>query len=109
MMTPCVALPRSKRRLAQSRHESVFLAGSRHSLRSRSTARRAQEMFLTRCGRSRSCRGAGRPAQAGAGPAPEPPPPIYDEKLLRLSEILGSLAFLRDLCGEPRSPPGGTR
>jgi uncharacterized protein (TIGR02301 family) len=31
----------------------------------------------------------------------EPPAPIYDEKLLRLSEILGSLSFLRDLCGEP--------
>lgn len=30
----------------------------------------------------------------------EPPPPIYEEKLLRLAEILGSLSFLRDLCGE---------
>ena len=30
----------------------------------------------------------------------EPPPPIYEEKLLRLSEILGALTFLRDLCGE---------
>ena len=27
-------------------------------------------------------------------------PPIYDDQLLRLSEILGSLAFLRQLCGE---------
>ncbi len=34
-------------------------------------------------------------------PAAEPPAPIYDEKLLRLSEILGALSFLRDLCGEP--------
>jgi uncharacterized protein (TIGR02301 family) len=32
--------------------------------------------------------------------APEPPPPIYDDELLRLAEILGSLAFLRPLCGE---------
>jgi uncharacterized protein (TIGR02301 family) len=42
------------------------------------------------------------PALAPEEPPPptgEPPPPIYDEKLLRLSEILGSLAFLRDLCG----------
>lgn len=31
---------------------------------------------------------------------PELPPPIYEEKLLRLSEILGALSFLRDLCGE---------
>ncbi|MDQ3560811.1 MAG: TIGR02301 family protein [Pseudomonadota bacterium] len=34
-------------------------------------------------------------------PAPpaEAPPPIYEEQLLRLSEILGSLSFLRQLCG----------
>lgn len=31
--------------------------------------------------------------------ATEPPAPIYEEKLLRLSEILGALSFLRDLCG----------
>src|SRR3712207_763900 len=28
-------------------------------------------------------------------------PPIYDAQLWRLSEILGALAFLRQLCGEP--------
>ena len=38
-------------------------------------------------------------AEEPAPPIGEPPPPIYDENLLRLSEILGSLAFLRDLCG----------
>jgi uncharacterized protein (TIGR02301 family) len=31
----------------------------------------------------------------------EPPPPIYEDQLLRLSEILGALSFLRGLCGEP--------
>lgn len=31
-------------------------------------------------------------------PAPEPPPPPYEKELLRLSEIVGSLAFLRTLC-----------
>ena len=40
----------------------------------------------------------------GTGPAAaqttELPPPIYEDKLLRLAEILGSLSFLRDLCGE---------
>jgi uncharacterized protein (TIGR02301 family) len=36
--------------------------------------------------------------------ATEPPAPIYDEKLLRLSEILGSLSFLRDLCGASDGP-----
>ena len=39
-------------------------------------------------------------AQEPAAPAAEPPPPIYDDELLRLAEILGSLAFLRPLCGE---------
>jgi uncharacterized protein (TIGR02301 family) len=42
---------------------------------------------------------------AAEPPAPtEPPPPIYEEKLLRLAEILGSLAFLRDLCGASDGP-----
>ena len=37
----------------------------------------------------------------GAAPgSTEPPAPIYEAKLLRLSEILGSLSFLRDLCGD---------
>jgi uncharacterized protein (TIGR02301 family) len=30
----------------------------------------------------------------------ELPPPVYEDKLLRLAEILGSLSFLRNLCGE---------
>ena len=38
--------------------------------------------------------------EAGAAPPAEIPPPIYEDKLLRLSEILGSLSFLRELCGE---------
>jgi uncharacterized protein (TIGR02301 family) len=41
-------------------------------------------------------------AEGKAAPAPpaEIPPPIYEDKLLRLAEILGSLSFLRELCGE---------
>lgn len=40
-----------------------------------------------------------------AAPKPEPetveaPPPPYEAQLVRLSEVLGALAFLRDLCGE---------
>jgi uncharacterized protein (TIGR02301 family) len=31
-------------------------------------------------------------------PAPEPPPPPYEKEMLRLSEIVGALAFLRSLC-----------
>jgi uncharacterized protein (TIGR02301 family) len=41
----------------------------------------------------------GEAAEAETGAAPEPPPPVYDDQLLRLAEILGALAFLRDLCG----------
>lgn len=45
--------------------------------------------------------------QQQAAPAPGPstapagdgPPPPYEPQLLRLSEILGALAYLRDLCG----------
>src|SRR5215213_4396590 len=47
-------------------------------------------------------------AQQGRGqtpppPAPEPPPPPYEKDLLRLSEIVGALAFLRSLCAAPDS------
>jgi uncharacterized protein (TIGR02301 family) len=36
---------------------------------------------------------------AGAPTAPAPPPPPYEQQLLRLSEMMGALAYLRDLCG----------
>jgi uncharacterized protein (TIGR02301 family) len=39
-----------------------------------------------------------------APPAPEPPPAPYDKDLLRLSEIIGSLAFLRALCETGDAP-----
>jgi uncharacterized protein (TIGR02301 family) len=32
---------------------------------------------------------------------PAGPPPIYEKELLRLSEVMGALAFLRDLCDAP--------
>jgi uncharacterized protein (TIGR02301 family) len=41
------------------------------------------------------------PQQQAATPAPEPPPAPYEKDLLRLSEIIGSLAFLRSLCANP--------
>jgi uncharacterized protein (TIGR02301 family) len=52
---------------------------------------------------------AEKPGEAKAGdkkdakteaPEPEAPPPPYEPQLLRLSEIMGALAFLRPLCGE---------
>jgi uncharacterized protein (TIGR02301 family) len=42
----------------------------------------------------------GTPGTPPAAPEPpaEPPPPPYEKEMLRLSEIMGSLAFLRNLC-----------
>ncbi len=49
------------------------------------------------------------PAKPPEKEAPAPPPPAdtpapYDRDLLRLSEIIGSLSFLRELCGNPDAP-----
>ncbi|GJD49647.1 hypothetical protein OPKNFCMD_2380 [Methylobacterium crusticola] len=38
--------------------------------------------------------------EAAPAPAPDLPAP-YDRDLLRLSEIIGALSFLRNLCGSP--------
>jgi uncharacterized protein (TIGR02301 family) len=46
------------------------------------------------------------PAKASAAPAASPmaapsdTPPPYEPQLLRLAEIIGALAYLRDLCGD---------
>jgi uncharacterized protein (TIGR02301 family) len=45
-------------------------------------------------------------AQQGQAPeaterVPAGPPPIYERELLRLAEVIGALAFLRDLCDAP--------
>ncbi len=48
----------------------------------------------------------GRGAGAQSRPAPAPPAPQvepmapYEPQLLRLAEIMGALAYLRDLCGD---------
>jgi uncharacterized protein (TIGR02301 family) len=39
------------------------------------------------------------PAPAEPAPAAVEPPPPYEPQLLRLAEIIGALAYLRDLCG----------
>ena len=40
-----------------------------------------------------------RPPESAPAPRAEPPPP-YEPQLLRLAEIMGALAWLRDLCGQ---------
>jgi uncharacterized protein (TIGR02301 family) len=44
------------------------------------------------------------PVEPEAAVPSEPPPPIYEDKLLRLAEILGALSFLRDLCDGKDGP-----
>jgi uncharacterized protein (TIGR02301 family) len=47
--------------------------------------------------------------QAEPAPAVEPPPAPYEKELLRLAEIMGSLAMLRPLCSAPDSTEWGQR
>lgn len=37
---------------------------------------------------------------APSAPVPEPLPPPYEPQLMRLAEIMGTLAFMRELCGD---------
>ena len=41
-----------------------------------------------------------RPQPPAPAPAQEAPPPPYEPQLLRLSEILGALSWLREICGD---------
>ena len=47
---------------------------------------------------------APQPAPAPAPPQGEPAPAPYEKELLRLAEIMGSLAFLRSLCTAKDAP-----
>ncbi len=55
--------------------------------------------------RGGSARAPAKPAEKEKDKEPpppaEPPPAPYDRDLLRLSEIVGALAFLRNLCAAP--------
>lgn len=55
--------------------------------------------------------GTARPpaVQPAPTPAPEPLPPAYEPDMLRLAEAIGSLAFLRQLCGAPEAALWRTR
>jgi uncharacterized protein (TIGR02301 family) len=67
-------------------------------------ARRSLPLALVLCslfaGRVAAQQPAAKPAAPAEQPAPaaEPPPP-YEPQLLRLAELMGALAYLRDLCG----------
>ena len=60
------------------------------------------EAQQTRGGQGRAA--PAKPPEKEPPPPPEPPPAPYDRDLMRLSEIIGSLAFLRDLCATPDAP-----
>jgi len=47
--------------------------------------------------------------QAEPAPQVEPPPAPYEKELLRLAEIMGSLALLRPLCTAPDGPEWSRR
>jgi len=42
----------------------------------------------------------GKEKEKAPSPPPEPSPPPYEPQLLRLSEMMGALTYLRGLCGE---------
>jgi uncharacterized protein (TIGR02301 family) len=52
----------------------------------------------------RGAQPASRPAPKQEPAAPEQPAPPYEKELLRLAEIVGSLAFLRSLCASADAP-----
>jgi uncharacterized protein (TIGR02301 family) len=67
-------------------------------------ARRSLLLALALCslfaGRGAAQQPVAKPAAAAEQPAPAPePPPPYEPQLLRLAELMGALAYLRDLCG----------
>jgi uncharacterized protein (TIGR02301 family) len=49
------------------------------------------------------------PQKAEPAPAVEPPPAPYEKDLLRLAEIMGSLAFLRPICSAADGPEWSRR
>ena len=53
--------------------------------------------FAMGCGAS-ACAQQARPAEPV--PRQADPPPPYEPQLLRLAEVMGALAYLRDLCGQ---------
>ncbi|KQT60943.1 hypothetical protein ASG52_17000 [Methylobacterium sp. Leaf456] len=59
--------------------------------------------------RSAPARAPAKPPEKEPPPPPEPPPAPYDRDLMRLSEIVGALAFLRNLCAASDAAEWPTR
>lgn len=76
----------------RARRESAGPRPEAAPAKKRDSAKKAQE-------KRRDSAGPGTPAATAARSGPEAPPPPYEPQITRLSEVLGSLAFLRDLCG----------
>jgi uncharacterized protein (TIGR02301 family) len=67
-------------------------------------ARRSLSLALVLCSLFAGGVAAQQPTAKPATPAEQPapaaePPPPYEPQLLRLAELMGALAYLRDLCG----------
>jgi uncharacterized protein (TIGR02301 family) len=69
----------------------------RESTPRRPNAAPAKKRDSAKKGREQTAPSAPGAAKAPGGP--EAPPPPYEPQITRLSEVLGALAFLRDLCG----------
>jgi uncharacterized protein (TIGR02301 family) len=62
----------------------------------------AAAVWTAIAGQAQAQQAAAKPAAPAEQPSPAPaaePPPPYEPQLLRLAELMGALAYLRDLCG----------
>ncbi|WP_294536285.1 TIGR02301 family protein [uncultured Rhodoblastus sp.] len=80
----------------------------REAVEPRQKAHRAKERARQEKAR-KSSKSAKTQSGAGKSEAPAPvveaPPPPYEPQLLRLSEIMGALAYLQTLCADPAASP----
>jgi uncharacterized protein (TIGR02301 family) len=75
---------------------------AREAVEPRPKAHRAKERARAEKARKSPKAAKAGPAKAeAAAPVVEGPPPPYEPQLLRLSEIMGALAWLQTICAEP--------
>lgn len=58
-------------------------------------------LATTALAQQRPQRPASPPATQAPAPAPEPPAPVYEPLMLELSEIMGALSIMSDVCRKP--------